>query len=73
VLVRQTSAQRDQHQALNTIDLSKMNDDAVNSWMDRHSLYGDGAPHGFDHVIRNTGNFGPEHYFSKGVFPLFGF
>ena len=30
-------------------------------------------PHGFDHVVRNTGNFGPEFYFSKDVFHLFSF
>jgi hypothetical protein len=45
-----------------------MSDDAVNAWMDTHSLYGSGVPHGLDHVIRNTGNFGPEFYFSKDVF-----
>lgn len=28
---------------------------------------------GFDHIVRGTGNFGPEFYFSKDVFGHFSF
>ena len=34
-------------------------DDAANAWTGRDSsLFGEGASHGLDHVIRDTGNFG---------------
>ena len=62
-----------EYESLNSFDLRTLDDAAVNAWMERHSLYGEGVPHGFDHVVRNTGNFGPEFYFSKDVFHLFSF
>ena len=62
-----------EYNGLRSLDLRTMSDDAVNVWMETHSLYGSGVPHAFHHIIRTTGNFGPEFYFSKEVFPLFSF
>jgi hypothetical protein len=62
-----------QYQGLRSLDLRGLTDEAVDAWLDTHSLYGDGVPHSFDHIIRGTGNFGPEFYFSKDVFHLFSF
>lgn len=61
-----------QYNALRAMDLRGLGADAVDAWAGRHSLlYGEGVPHGLDHVIRTTQNFGPEFFFSKDVFPLF--
>src|SRR5437764_220796 len=46
---------------LGTLDLTKLSDEDATAWLDRHSHYGDAAPHGFDHVVRYT-NFGVEHF-----------
>ena len=62
-----------QYRGLNTLDLRTLSDPALESWMERFSLYGEGAAHGYEHVIRLTGNFGPEFFFSKEVFNLFTF
>ena len=56
---------------LRTLDLRTLDDMSLEAWMDEYSLYGRGAAHGLDHIIRETGNFGPEYYFSKDVFQLF--
>jgi hypothetical protein len=48
-------------------DLTLLSDDDVNDWMAQFSQYGQGLPHGFEHVIRNTDR-GKEHYFSASVF-----
>jgi RHS repeat-associated protein len=61
-----------QYQGLKLLDLRPLGDDAVNAWMNEYSLYGNGAPHGLDHVIRQTG-MGAEYFFSKYVFPLLKF
>lgn len=60
-----------QYNALRAMDLRGLGDDAANAWLGRHSsLFGEGAPYGLDHFIRDTGNFGPEFFFSKDAFPL---
>lgn len=60
-----------QYNALRAMDLRGIGDDAANAWLGRHSLlFGEGAPHGLNLVIRDTGNFGAEIFFSKDVFPL---
>jgi hypothetical protein len=60
-----------QYQALRSLDLCELSDGAAGAWLRQHSsLFGEGLPHGFEHVIRNTGNFGPEFFFSKDAFPL---
>ena len=59
-----------EYNALRMIDLRTLGDAALDSWMETHSLYGAGVPHAFEHVIRQTGNFGPEYFFSKDVFHL---
>ncbi len=43
-------------------------DDALaNHFLSKYSsLYGQGLPHGFDYIIRNTG-MGLEHYFAESV------
>ena len=56
---------------LKTLDLRKMSDEARGTWLDEFSLYGKGNGHGYDHIVRETWNFGPEFYFSKSVFHLF--
>ena len=58
---------------LRILDMRNMNDDAINDWMERHSHYGGDhpLPHGYQHIIRNTGMAAPEHYFSSDVFYLF--
>ena len=62
-----------EYKALRTLDIRTMSSRAAEAWMDTHSLYGAGTPHSFQHVIRQTGNFGPEFFFSKDVFHLFSF
>jgi len=62
-----------QYQSLKMLDLCTLDDAALNAWMDQYSLYGQGATHGLEHVIRQTGNFGPEYFFSKDIFNLFSF
>jgi hypothetical protein len=58
--------------ALSTLDLRALGDDAANAWLGTHStLFGEGVPHGLDHVIRQTGNFGAEFFFSKNIFSWF--
>jgi hypothetical protein len=58
---------------LKTLDMRNMSDDAINDWMAGHSHYGGDhpEPHGYQHVIRNTGMGAPEHYFSSDVFHFF--
>jgi hypothetical protein len=57
---------------LRTKDLrAPMSDKAVNAWLGKHSsLYGDGIPHNFQRVIRET-NLGTEHYFTRSIFNRF--
>lgn len=55
---------------LNILDLTKMSDVKVDIWMDTYSQFGKGMPHGYDGVIRATGNFGNENFFSKAIFDL---
>jgi RHS repeat-associated protein len=62
-----------EYQGLQTLDLRTFNDAVLESWMETHSLYGQGLSHPYQHVIRQTGNFGPEFYFSKDIFHLFRF
>jgi RHS repeat-associated protein len=50
---------------LKSVDLSKIGDDAANKILDL------GAGHGYEHIRRITGNYGPESYFSREVFHLF--
>ena len=50
---------------LRSVDLAAIGDDAANEILDM------GAAHGYDHIRRLTGNFGPEHFFSSDVFHLF--
>jgi RHS repeat-associated protein len=58
------------YNSLRTLDLRTMSDPDIDAWMDKYSLYGQGLPHDYQHVIRQTGNFGPEYYFAKQTFPL---
>ena len=70
--IMQASIPESQYQALRSIDLRDLSDEAAGAWLGEHSsLFGQGLPHGLDHVIRNTGNFGPEFFFSKDAFQLF--
>lgn len=62
-----------QYQSLGRLDLRTLDNAALEAWMEQYSLYGQGAPHGLGHIIRQTGNFGPEYFFSKDVFNLFRF
>jgi RHS repeat-associated protein len=62
-----------QYRGLKKLDLRTLSDDALDAWMDDYSLYGAGKPHGLEHVIRQTGNFGPEYFFSKEIFHYFKF
>jgi dipeptidyl aminopeptidase/acylaminoacyl peptidase len=59
------------YRALRTLDLRSLDDATLNAWMDTYSQYGAGGTHGAEHIIRETGNFGPEFYFAKAVFHLF--
>jgi hypothetical protein len=69
--IMEASIPEAQYNALRAMDLRGLGDDAANAWLGRHSsLFGEGAPHGLDHVIRDTGNFGSEFFFSKDAFPL---
>jgi hypothetical protein len=52
---------------LKTLDLTQRSDDEVNSWMDRHSQYGEAEPHDWQHILRYT-ELGVEHYFAAAVF-----
>lgn len=52
------------------LDLTFLGDEEVNTWMERHSHYGDSLPHDFEYVIRNTDK-GTEHYFAASVFARF--
>ncbi len=54
---------------LNTLDLTRLSDEDVTAWLEKHSHYGDAAPHGFEHVIRST-HVGAEHFFAAEVFPM---
>jgi hypothetical protein len=38
--------------------------------MEEFSHYGNATPHSFEHIIRATGAYGAEYYFSKDVFHL---
>lgn len=58
--------------ALRTLDLRLWSDMKVNAWMDVYSQYGQGLPHQYEHVIRQTALLQPEHYFAKQMFRLFG-
>ena len=62
-----------QYRGLQSLDLRGLSDEAVDAWMESYSLYGEGLGHGLDHVIRQTGNFGAEFYFSPEAFRLFSF
>lgn len=45
-----------------------INDDLANAWLGKHSsLFGEGVPHNYDYIIRQTG-MGPEHYFNSNIF-----
>ncbi len=52
---------------LNKQDLTQLSDDDLTVWLETYSEYGDGVPHGYDYLIRNTG-MGTEHYFASSVF-----
>lgn len=62
-----------QYQGLRTLDMRGMSDEAAMAWMETYSKYGAGLPHGFEHVVRPTGNFGAESFFSKDVFHMLKF
>lgn len=69
--IMEASIPEAQYNALRAMDLRGLGDEAANAWLGRHSsLFGESAPHGLNHVIRDTGNFGPEFFFSKDAFPL---
>ena len=69
-IVRATISESD-YQSLRMLDLRTWSDEDVDAWMELYSLYGEGRPHGYDHVIRGAG-LGDEFYFSPDVFHLFG-
>jgi RHS repeat-associated protein len=50
---------------LNTANLTRMTDEAANL------IYDMGVNHGFEQIVRTTGNFGAEHFFRREMFPLF--
>jgi hypothetical protein len=60
-----------EYQALSKFDVRTLSVPAQEAWVEEFTLYGKGTPHGFDHVVRGTGNYGPEFFFSKDVFHLF--
>ncbi|MFE0027554.1 RHS repeat-associated core domain-containing protein [Amycolatopsis sp. NPDC059021] len=49
---------------LRSADLTTMDDDTATA------IWNSEGRHGYDHVRRNTGNFGPENYFSSSVYHL---
>ncbi|WP_420552113.1 DUF6443 domain-containing protein [Tenacibaculum aiptasiae] len=54
---------------LKTLNLTKFSDEAANAWLSKHSsLFGDGASHSFQHIIRGTGMGNNEYYFAKEIF-----
>jgi hypothetical protein len=56
---------------LRALDLRNMSDNSANAWLGKHSsLYGNGEPHSLQHIIRETGRFGPEFFFDKSAFTL---
>ena len=48
-------------------DLTQLSDEDLTGWLERYSEYGDGEPHGYEYLVRNTG-MGTEHYFASSVF-----
>ena len=64
---------------LKTLDVDSLAGDATEAWMSKHSsLYGEGAPHGYDRVTRKTSvqvegraATESENFFSKSIFNLF--
>lgn len=53
------------YQRLKTADLTRMTDEAANAILELD------AKHGFEQIIRATGNFNIEHFFTKEVFSKF--
>jgi RHS repeat-associated protein len=51
--------------ALRTADFTTMTEDAVNE------IYNSGVEHGYEHIMRMTGNYGMEHFFRADVYSLF--
>lgn len=60
--------------ALRTLDLRTMSNDELEAWLQEYSEYTYSPPpkpHGFDCVVRKTGNVGQEHHFSPDTFRRF--
>jgi hypothetical protein len=60
--------------ALHCLDLFGWSDEKIEEWMEIHSEYTltpPASPHGVDHIVRETGNVGKEHFFSPRAFRLF--
>lgn len=55
---------------LKSLDMRLLGDESATSWLMKHSQYGEGLPHGFEHIIRQTGA-GAEYYFSPNAFRFF--
>lgn len=58
------------YSGLKTLDMRLMSDEAATNWLGQYSQYGQGMPHGFEHIIRQTGR-GTEFYFSPTAFGKF--
>jgi hypothetical protein len=43
------------YSGLKTLDMRLMSDEAATNWLGQYSQYGQGLPHGFEHIIRQTG------------------
>jgi hypothetical protein len=59
--------------SLSKLDIRQLSEENANTW---YSLYSrspgtTALEHGYDYVVRTTGNFGEEHYFSFKVFHFF--
>lgn len=59
-----------EYSGLKSLDMRLMSDDAATAWLEQYSQYGQGLPHGFEHIIRQTGA-GTEYYFSPTAFGKF--
>ncbi len=68
----QFNVNRSDLDSFRTADLTTLSDNELTNWLDRHSyLYTDNpenvTAHSMDYIIRGTGRFGNEHYFSSSV------
>jgi hypothetical protein len=52
---------------LKVLDLRRLPDEEINTWMDKFSQYGAAEPHDWEYIIRYT-ELGAEHYFAAAVF-----